>query len=693
MQMDPFSHRIATAPTGGNHTVFVRGPFGSGKSEALGQRLRYLLASGVPGYSILMLLPDRSASLRYEQLVAGMDSGPYGSVDLFTYYGLASRLVRLFWPLIAAEAGFAEPAKPPVMLNYESAQYLMGQVVAPRLAEGYFEGLALRPQRILSQLLDNLNKAAVNGFPLAEIAPRLKEAWGGEESRLLYYDQIQECVQAFKDHCLQHGVLDFSLVVEVFQGHLVEKAEFWRYFTERFRHVLVDRLEESTPVAQDLVRRLLPVCDSATLVCDPDAGFRVFLGVDGQASQTLASYCHQVVDAPAPVGQSDDILAFRAGVGRRLGQDTPRPPTGRAAGAVASLIQTRYRAQMLEKVAEEIISLVEKGVPPGQIAVVAPYADGVLRFSLGEALGRADVPFAVMRRFESLREEPIVRACLTLTALAHPSWDIKPPPHDVAEAMALALTPLDRVRAALIGRHLYNPRAGLLRQRDELGAVEQERIGFAALERFERLEQWVAAYRDGGEAPFDHFLRRLFGEVLANPQLNPEDAAVYSKLIASASGFRQAAPALGTDEAGAGGRYVRMVMEGVVAAQHLSGSDVEAAAESLVLVAPVYTYLLSRQTARYHFWLDVGSLNWWQPPHQPLTNHHVLSRRWKRGERWTENTDFAVRNRVLFRLVDGLSRRCSDKIYLCTCEVETSGEVLDSPLIRSVQQVLQEQGA
>ena len=69
-----------------------------------------------------------------------------------------------------------------------------------------------------------------------------------------------------------------------------------------------------------------------------------------------------------------------------------------------------------------------------------------------------------------------------------------------------------------------------------------------------------------------------------------------------------------------GQRYIEMVFEGVVAAQYLTDLDVGMAPESIALVAPIYTYLLSGHVARFQFWLDIGSISWWEPPHQPLTN-------------------------------------------------------------------------
>jgi hypothetical protein len=682
--------RAVEMPVHDNQTFMIEGPPGAEKSGTLGQRLRFLLEKGVPGYAILVLVPDRNSEGRLRETIGELELGPFGTVEIHTYYGLANRLVRLFWPLVAADAGFATPERPPIFLNYETAQYAMGQLIAPMLQQGYFEGLAIRPQRVLSQLLDSLNKAAVNGYPIAEVGPRLKGAWTGDETRLRYYEQVQQCLELFRSHCLRYGLLDFSLVAEVFHRYLVEKPEFWRYFTEHYRHVLVDSLEETVPVAQDLILRLLPLCDSALMGYDPHGGYRVFLGGDATGAARLKDVCREtlVVDDGGLCAAAVEM--FRARLGRRLGQSQPLPESGRAGQAVRALIQTRYRVRMLAEVAREIIRLVESGVAPGDIAVVAPYADGVMRFMLGEAFKTAEVPHTVVRRFESLREEPVVRACLTLAALAHPDWDEQPPPYDVAEALGLALKPLDAVRTALLVQKLYDGRHGGLKARDGLAVADQERIGFAALERYDRLRAWFATYQQGSALPFDHFLRRLFGDIMSGPELMPEDAAVYSKLIASAAGFRQVVPALGFEVQALGRRYAEMVSQGVVAAQYLTGLEVEATAESVVLIAPVHTYLLSDHVARFQFWLDIGSMGWWTPPHQPLTNHHVLGRRWESNDKWTDAVDFEIRNRILFRLVSGLCQRCREGIYLCASELETSGEPQDSPLMRAAQQVLQE---
>ncbi len=679
-----------TAGTTGR-TCFVEGPVGAGKRHILGQRLRQLLESGVPGYSILVLLPDRAGRDEYQDLLSSFDVGPFGAVDLNTYYSLAGRLVRLFWPLVAADAGFASPQRPPVFLTYETAQFLMGELVEPLLSRGFFEGLVLRRQQVLSQLLDNLNKAAVNTYTLTEVGERLKGAWAGEDLRLRFFDQAQQCVELFRGHCLQHGLLDLSLTVEVFHRHLVEKPQFWQYFAQRYRHLLVDQVEEMVPAAQDLAERLLPGCDSALLAGDSRGGFRVFMGVEPGGVQRLQRACGLVVQLPEEGGV--DLRAFAWRIGRHLEVDAGEDPLGKAGRAVLGLIQERQRSGMVARVAQRIAWLVREGVPPGQIAVVAPHADGVLRFALSESFGAAQVPFSLVRRYESLREEPAVRACLTLAQLAHPAWGLRPPAFDLAEALAVVLAPVDPLRATLLAQLVYDPANSTLLPAAGVAAEEAARLGTSTLARYEAVRTWLAGYLAQGRVdPIDQFLRRLFAEVLAAAQLQPDDAALYSKLIASATWFRQVGPALGLGGKALGQCYVEMVRSGVVAAQYLAGTDVEAAPDSITLVAPVYTYLLSGHQARFQFWLDIGSRRWWEPPQQLLTNPHVLSRSWRPDRRWTLEADLAARNAVLHRLVRGLALRCREGIFLCASELESSGQLQDSPLLEAVQDVLQGAG-
>ena len=81
-----------------------------------------------------------------------------------------------------------------------------------------------------------------------------------------------------------------------------------------------------------------------------------------------------------------------------------------------------------------------------------------------------------------------------------------------------------------------------------------------------------ATMPEGNPAPLDHFLARLFGEMLSQPgyrlHRDLDAGRVAAMLIESVRKFRRIAPELPEDVA-LGQEYVRMVRAGVIAAQYL----------------------------------------------------------------------------------------------------------------------------
>ena len=163
--------RVINAPITGN--IFLSGPAGTGKTTTGIERLLYLLETGVPGNSILVMVPQRTLASSFKEALQSTKAPAGGNPDILTMGGLARRMVDLFWPLVAEEAGFQNPDLPPVFLTMETAQYYMAHLVKPLLIEGYFDAVTLDRNRLYSQLLDDLNKAAVNGFAHTEVGERL----------------------------------------------------------------------------------------------------------------------------------------------------------------------------------------------------------------------------------------------------------------------------------------------------------------------------------------------------------------------------------------------------------------------------------------------------------------------------------------------------------------------------------------
>ena len=691
-------------PVPGRSRFFLEGPVGAGKTTLAIRRLRHLLQSYVPAEQILVLVPQRSLGTPYRQAMWELDM-PGGEVTVVTVGGLARRMIDLYWPIIGERAGFAHPEQPPIFLTLETTQYYMDRIVTPFVDAGTFDGLAIRRNRLASQIIDNLNKAAVVGFPHTEVATRLKEAWDGESAILRMYDQAQACVNGFRSYCLAHNLLDFSLQYDILFNFVLDEPACRRYLFEGYRHLIADNVEEDTPRAHDLLQEWLERCATALVVMDQDGGYRAFLGADAAGAAALKSSCEDWLALNQSYVTSPEIEALGQRMVHALGpsvQQSFQPQRPRAAHdqvdpkTAIRHEATRFQPQMLEWVADQIAHLVyEEDVSPDEIAVLAPFLGDALRFTLTDALSSRNIPVRSHRPSRALREEPATRCLLTLAALAHPDWEYCPAAPDVGHALMTAIDGLDLVRARLLTEIAYRPREGrpVLHTFDQIRIEMQERISYLLGERFDTLRDWLEIYAQEPAPELNVFVQRIFTEVLSQSGFGfhggLDKGQVTSNLIESIRKFYQVVDIHGrANEIPLSLEYVRLVDQGIIAATYIQNWQMEDT--GAVLMAPAYTFLMANRPVDIQFWLDIGSGGWWERLYQPLTHPYVLSRQWPAHRTWTDEDEFLARQKALGRLVLGLIRRCRQRIYLGISDLGEQGYEQRGPLLQIVQRVLRD---
>ncbi|MBK8417273.1 UvrD-helicase domain-containing protein [Candidatus Villigracilis saccharophilus] len=670
--------------------LFVSGSAGTGKTTAGIERLRYLLEQGIPADSILMLTPQRTMQEPYLDLLTSPERRAGGEVTSATIGGLARRMCDLFWPMAAEAAGFKNPDQPPVFLTLETAQYYMAYLVRPLLEQGYFQSLTIDRNRLYSQILDNLNKAAVVGFPYTEIGSRMDTAWFGDPGQRRIYQDAQECATLFREFCLQHNLLDFSLQLEIFTNILWPQEQVQNYLKQSYRHLIYDNVEEDAPRAHDIIHEWLADFDSALLIYDNDAGYRYFLGGDAVTGYALSEACDERIEFVESFVSSEDVIQLSNTLVSAL---THQKTEAGNLNNTMEFILAHYYPEMLDDIVARIRSLIEQdGIPPAEIVVLAPYLSDALRFSITHRLDQAGIPSRTHRPSRSLRSEVGSQTLLTLSALAHPYWNVHPTKFDVTHALMFALN-TDLIRAQLLTEIVYHQRDLRLSSFEEIKPEMQERITYLLGEKYTNLRTWLNDYREQAPLPLDFFLRKIFGEVLSQPDhgfhRNEDAIRVAASLIESIKKFRYAMESSYTNpDFDLGREYLAMLEDGVIAAQYLESWRSEN--KDSVLVAPAHTFLMMNHPVTVQFWLDPGSSGWVQRLSQPLTQPYVLSRHWQPGRLWMDTDEVNAETESLARLVSGLLRRCREKLFLAIADLSETGFEQRGTLLRAFQKVISE---
>ena len=224
-------------------TVFVDGPAGTGKTTAAIERVKNLIRSGVPANSILVLVPQATLALPYRDSLRRSRVKTGGDIHTATLGSLAYQSIDLFWPLIADDIGFENPLERPHFLSLELVQYYMTRFIEPEIERhDYFNSVHITRNRLYTQIIDNLNKSAIVGFPHTDISHRLSTALRGEVEQAFIYEDAQACANLFREMCRQYNLLDFSLQVTLFADYLWKMEQPRRYLTRQYRHLIVDNI-------------------------------------------------------------------------------------------------------------------------------------------------------------------------------------------------------------------------------------------------------------------------------------------------------------------------------------------------------------------------------------------------------------------------------------------------------------------
>jgi hypothetical protein len=666
-------------------TSLLLGPAGTGKSTALRQRLLRLLAGHEPAYTIMVLIAEPDHRQAFLDAIHHSGQGPYADLKITTYNQMAQEMVSLFWPLVARPSGFTRPYQPPNFLSYDLAQLLMWYVVNPMLEAGAFADLRLRPQQIVSQLLDTLNRAALNGLSLDQAIERQIVTWTAEPERIVHLQDASKAAHDFRRSCLDNSLLDLSLIVEVFDTQLVQHPEFRKYFSERYRHLIVDNVEEQTPAGQNFVSQLMTATETTAIAYDAGGGYKRFMAADPLEANKFRRRCQylftfeQSFTAPPPMTHLANLV-------ENYLMHTAHP-TAEASQTIKEVVTGRYRREMLSNLIPVLEAIIhDQGVPAAEIAIIAPYLDGNLRYTLTKALTAARLPYRILRRRSSPREEPRVRAWLTWLALAHPNWHIRPAAYDVAEALTLTVHCLDPIRAALLTQRLYLPELAELLPAHELPDSIVQRVGGEMVALVEEIRVWLAAQAD--QTSIDTFLHQLFAHLISQPRFQPEPdlagAAVCDWLVQSAARLRQTAQPMGFGSpAEIGNAFITGIHQGLVTANPPDLGDPPD--PDGLMISTIYGYLLAGRPVQVQVWLETAATGWWDIPNQPLSNAFVLAQSRASDEPWTTEEDFAIRNQLLSRIIRGLTNRCASGVILASSDLDRRGLRQEGVLWQALQ--------
>jgi DNA helicase II / ATP-dependent DNA helicase PcrA len=363
----------ATAPDG---PVLVIAGAGTGKTRTLVYRVAYLVETGVPPESIVLLTFTRRAASEMLARAASLLDGRCSRVRGGTFHSFCVSLLREHAPQI----GF------PHTFSILDASDAADVVDVLRTAGGFQKGDKRFPRK---KTLYTMFSAAVNrGMPLEQIIveryPQFAE----------YLSDIAVLEARYEQYKVQYGLMDYDdllrRTLELFDRH----DEVRHRVASKCRHVLVDEYQDTNRLQAELVKRFTSVHINVMAVGDDAQSIYGFRGADTnnifafpeEFPGTKVLKLEQNYRSTQPILDLANHVIRQASwkYDKRLFSDKKEGELPALVTAQDDRFESRFVCQM-------VLQLREEGIPLDRVAVL--FRSSFNSYHLETELNRRNIPF------------------------------------------------------------------------------------------------------------------------------------------------------------------------------------------------------------------------------------------------------------------------------------------------------------
>ncbi|HEX3735097.1 MAG TPA: ATP-dependent DNA helicase [Solirubrobacterales bacterium] len=222
--------------------LLVAGAAGTGKTELLARRLARLAAVGTAPERVLVIGSTRATARRLRERAEALLTGPFEELWIGSWDTIGERLLREH-----AEAAGLDPFFD-VLGPAERLAMLLDRLDQLPLRRHEIRG---NPTGLLARLLARIDrlKAEAVGATSLETRAREREQAASDEAEREGVRRDLEFAELFTAHdriLAGSGSLDRGDVFLALNCLLIERPDIRRQIAERFEHLMVDELEEST---------------------------------------------------------------------------------------------------------------------------------------------------------------------------------------------------------------------------------------------------------------------------------------------------------------------------------------------------------------------------------------------------------------------------------------------------------------
>lgn len=659
--------------------IVLCGGTGTGKTTRLVNEYKRLVEEEhIKSEEILVLLMNRNQSLGWREKTTFKISG---RIIRTSFFGFVQEEVTTFYPLILEKVkDIKRFSVKPVFLKFEASQYLLSMLISNRrnLFDA-FSSLTDRDGKIAIDISSDFVKAAAASLSYKDIGARLYSALELQtEDKKAIFSEVDKIIEDYRKRCLECGVMDFAMAMDFYNLILLKSEKYLESLKKRFKYLIVDNLEEAVPMQTDFISTFLDIVDGALISYNEEGGYgNIFGGNKKYVEEVILKKCKIHNINTKPFTCKDEMTEFSDMLFDGIINSESQVKLKPNGVSIIRVPETVLRSDMLDKVSEKVIELLNSGYKPNEIALISTFADVVTEYVIDSRIKKCNVRVTNIARKSKFIDNKFVYALITLAYLCHPDERIIPTVDEVRALVGMVLD-MDPIRSSILANIICNQSPFA-----EFPPVDNEeiisRIGYSNINQYNFIRNWINDYRKGEPLDIDIFFQRVFTEILLVYGADEEDIIDIKRLIDSSHSFKETISRFNTIDVNKG--FLMMVKNGAKSAESIFDMEERGGDNEIVLCTPM-TYLSNSLEHKVILMIGISSSHWIPRCAKEISNPYVLSPTWKVGDIYTEEIENENQRNNIAIVLRALIRKCGEKFITFESRYSSDGFENDGILPR-----------
>ncbi|MBU3161132.1 hypothetical protein KPL37_15525 [Clostridium frigoris] len=673
---DKFSHKC----------ILVKGNSASGKTTLAITKYRNLIENeNIKSSNILCLFMNKYQNITWTK---DMIFNTSGEIRKSSYYGFIRRELSLYWPYVTQNCKEIKiNILKPEFASFDATNYAMKALVEHfRKVKGYFQDITSTSSKIASDLISNINNAALSLVPFDEIGTRLYNSLEVRDFLVKEtYNQLDEVTMYYISKLLCNGVCDYGLAFYLYNNYLLHDPRY--NSINNIRYLIVDDIDEASPAEQELIFKIINNVDRAYLFYNPKGGLCSYYGANIDYLKSKLTIGHHEIILDNHFCCDDDFINLAIVIDNRAHNLFMEDKINEDVPAFIDMT-SQLRSEMVQKIMLKVEELLNQGFMPKDIAIICPFNDFIISYELLKKAKELNISVMETSKKDRFIDNEYLHPLIVLAVLCNDYKSILLTKEDYKNFFSFMLR-LDVIRGSLLYPFVTES------ELQDISLDIEDRVGSEAVGKYNELKEWIENYKVNlreHKGSLGEFFRKAFSEVLIRLPNVKEHIEDYIGLYEICEGFINTLDKLEFKGKSSEERFIEFIRgegSGFYSMNQIQGMLLQD--NSIVLTSP-YTYLTSNLSSKVQIWTDINS-NMWSPRNvHELSNSYVLKSNRNSEEMYTEREENNNVYGILMSVVNCLLRKCSGELYIYGSEYSLSGFEQESKFANILIDILSERG-